>query len=222
MNEKYKKNILEEITLQSTKEILCTSMEECCELAQAISKYICDFNEKSENLLIKENIAKEMAHVQICMEKVKEICGISDESVEEWIEEKTATSKRQILNRMKKNSRQINICKQDIHVAALKVYNSGVTHIDAIYDMDFTVDQYFGTKTQENSDVCLNFYTKWYKRQDGAVKFIGWLVVESPKVKIEFPWSLTPEEKEFFLDAMEKVAQEQCGKTLDELLKDTN
>ena len=106
MNEKYKKNILEEITLQSTKEILCTSMEECCELAQAISKYICDFNEKSENLLIKENIAKEMAHVQICMEKVKEICGISDESIEEWIEEKTATSKRQILNRMKKNSRQ--------------------------------------------------------------------------------------------------------------------
>lgn len=102
MKEKYKKSIMEEIALQETKEILCTSMEECCELAQAISKYICDYDEKSENILIKENIAKEMAHVQICMEKVKEICGISDDSVEEWIEEKILTSERQRWNKMQK------------------------------------------------------------------------------------------------------------------------
>lgn len=217
MQEKYKERITEEMVLQGKKEILCTSMEECCELAQAISKYISEYKKDSENIRIKENIAKEMADVLICMEKVKEICNISDSDVEEWVDEKTLMSKKKILSRLRKNSRRIDICQEDVCICGeLEVMDAEIPYINAAYELWLDVDKYFGTETMENDDVWINFYTDWY--MNGDIR--AWLYIESSKTVITLPWDLTQNEKVFFTNKMGEAAQKQCKKSLVELLKE--
>lgn len=62
--------------------IVC--MEECSELIQAISKRLRGKPDATDNL------AEEMADVTICLHLLKEMYGITDEQLNEWITRKTA------------------------------------------------------------------------------------------------------------------------------------
>lgn len=62
--------------------IVC--MEECSELIQAVSKRLRGKPGATDNL------AEEMADVTICLYLLKEMYGITDEQLNEWIARKTA------------------------------------------------------------------------------------------------------------------------------------
>ena len=66
-------------------------MEECSELIQAISK---EKRGKSDRM----HLAEEMADVLICIEILKQIYGVTDEIVNDWIYTKQART----VERMKK------------------------------------------------------------------------------------------------------------------------
>lgn len=70
---------------------LVTSMEECSELTQAISKEI---RGKSDI----NHVAEEVADVLICIEIVKQVCGISDKRIQDWIDAK----QERLVRRMEK------------------------------------------------------------------------------------------------------------------------
>ena len=67
---------------KETQSIVC--MEECSELIQAISKRLRGKPDATDNL------AEEMADVTICLYLLKEMYGITDERLDEWIMRKTA------------------------------------------------------------------------------------------------------------------------------------
>lgn len=67
---------------KETQSIVC--MEECSELIQAVSKRLRGKPDATDNL------AEEMADVTICLHLLKEMYGITDEQLEEWIARKTA------------------------------------------------------------------------------------------------------------------------------------
>jgi hypothetical protein len=60
-------------TVQS---VVC--MEECCELAQVISK---EMRGKPD----KQHLTEEMADVLICIEMLKQMYGISNDDIERWV-----------------------------------------------------------------------------------------------------------------------------------------
>lgn len=67
---------------KETQSIVC--MEECSELIQAVSKRL---RGKPDAI---DNLAEEMADVTICLYLLKEMYGITDEQLNEWIARKTA------------------------------------------------------------------------------------------------------------------------------------
>lgn len=67
---------------KETQSIVC--MEECSELIQAISKRLRGKPDATDNL------AEEMADVTICLYLLKEMYGITDTQLNEWIARKTA------------------------------------------------------------------------------------------------------------------------------------
>ena len=68
--------------------IVC--MEECSELIQAVSKCLRGKPDATDNL------AEEMADVTICLYLLKEMYGITDEQLEEWIARKTARQSKRM------------------------------------------------------------------------------------------------------------------------------
>lgn len=68
--------------------IVC--MEECSELIQAVSKRLRGKSDATDNL------AEEMADVIICLYLLKEMYGITDEQLEEWIARKTARQSKRM------------------------------------------------------------------------------------------------------------------------------
>lgn len=68
--------------------IVC--MEECSELIQAISKCL---RGKPD---VTDNLAEEMADVTICLDLLKEMYGIPDAQLEEWIARKTARQSKRM------------------------------------------------------------------------------------------------------------------------------
>ena len=74
---------------KKTQSIVC--MEECAELIQAISK---ELRGKSDRI----HLAEEIADVLICIEILKQIYGITDELILDWIKSK----QKRIVERMKK------------------------------------------------------------------------------------------------------------------------
>jgi hypothetical protein len=112
--------------------------------------------------------------------------------------------------------RQIDITKEDVRCCdELVIWGD---HIDAIYELWFEVDKYFGTETQDDDDTWINFYTNWYP--DGTMK--ACYVLDSSNSSEEFDWELTDEEKEFFINKMEEYCQQCCGKSLMELWNEYN
>ena len=74
---------------KKTQSIVC--MEECAELIQAISK---ELRGKSDRI----HLAEEIADVLICIEILKQIYGIADELILDWIKSK----QKRTVERMKK------------------------------------------------------------------------------------------------------------------------
>lgn len=68
--------------------IVC--MEECSELIQAVSKRLRGKPGATDNL------AEEMADVTICLYLLKEMYGITDAQLEEWIARKTARQSKRM------------------------------------------------------------------------------------------------------------------------------
>ena len=68
--------------------IVC--MEECSELIQAVSKRLRGKPGATDNL------AEEMADVTICLDLLKEMYGIPDAQLEEWIARKTARQSKRM------------------------------------------------------------------------------------------------------------------------------
>lgn len=68
--------------------IVC--MEECSELIQAVSKRLRGKPDATDNL------AEEMADVIICLYLLKEMYGITDEQLDEWIARKTARQSKRM------------------------------------------------------------------------------------------------------------------------------
>lgn len=73
---------------KETQSIVC--MEECSELIQAISKCL---RGKPD---VTDNLAEEMADVTICLDLLKEMYGIPDAQLEEWIARKTARQSKRM------------------------------------------------------------------------------------------------------------------------------
>lgn len=73
---------------KETQSIVC--MEECSELIQAISKRLRGKPDATDNL------AEEMADVTICLYLLKEMYGITDEQLDEWIARKTARQSKRM------------------------------------------------------------------------------------------------------------------------------
>lgn len=73
---------------KETQSIVC--MEECGELIQAISKRLRGKPDATDNL------AEEMADVTICLYLLKEMYGITDTQLEEWITRKTARQSKRM------------------------------------------------------------------------------------------------------------------------------
>lgn len=66
-------------------------MEECCELAQAISK-------EMRGRPDKQHLIEEMAGVLICIEMLKQMYGISDDDIERWVAIKQYRTVKRIEN----------------------------------------------------------------------------------------------------------------------------
>nr|DAV37626.1 MAG TPA: nucleoside triphosphate pyrophosphohydrolase [Caudoviricetes sp.] len=66
-------------------------MEECCELAQAISK---GMRGKPD----KQHLTEELADVLICIEMLKQMYGISDDDIETWVAIKQYRTVKRIEN----------------------------------------------------------------------------------------------------------------------------
>ena len=73
---------------KETQSIVC--MEECSELIQAVSKRLRGKPGATDNL------AEEMADVTICLYLLKEMYGITDEQLEEWIARKTSRQSKRM------------------------------------------------------------------------------------------------------------------------------
>lgn len=73
---------------KETQSIVC--MEECSELIQAVSKRLRGKPDATDNL------AEEMADVTICLYLLKEMYGITDAQLEEWIARKTARQSKRM------------------------------------------------------------------------------------------------------------------------------
>ena len=73
---------------KETQSIVC--MEECGELIQAVSKRL---RGKPD---VTDNLAEEMADVIICLYLLKEMYGITDAQLDEWIARKTARQSKRM------------------------------------------------------------------------------------------------------------------------------
>lgn len=73
---------------KETQSIVC--MEECGELIQAISKRLRGKPDATDNL------TEEMADVTICLYLLKEMYGITDEQLDEWIARKTVRQSKRM------------------------------------------------------------------------------------------------------------------------------
>lgn len=92
-----------------------------------------------------------------------------------------------------------------------------ITAIDPEYDETgisfyletwFDVDKYFGTETEDDEDVWINFYVFWNPDTD---KYKALYTINSPDGNEEFAWDLTDEDIKVIKSAIEDYAKEEYG-----------
>ena len=89
------------------------------------------------------------------------------------------------------------------------MYGSGKETIEAVWELWFDVDRYFGTDTDSDDETWINFYTYWHS--NGRVTAM--YEIDSEETTKVIDWPLTDKEEEFFLLKMEEYAlkKEHCS-----------
>lgn len=105
--------------------------------------------------------------------------------------------------------RQIEIISENIKYTGELCMDLEKETIEAVWELWFDVDRYFGTDTDSDDETWINFYTCWHP--DGRVTAM--YENDSEKTLKMFGWPLTDKEEEFFLLKMEEYAlkKEHCS-----------
>ena len=103
-----------------------------------------------------------------------------------------------------KNVREINLTKENICFANKISVEDNV--IAAECTLLFDVDKYFGTETEDDEDVWINFYVFWSPDTD---KYKALYTINSPDGNEEFAWDLTDEDIKVIKSAIEDYAKEE-------------
>lgn len=89
--------------------------------------------------------------------------------------------------------------------------------IDPMFDGDginfyletwFDVDKYFGTETEDDEDVWINFYVFWNPDKD---TYKALYTINGPDKEEEFAWDLTDEDIQVIKSAIEDYAKAEYG-----------
>lgn len=107
--------------------------------------------------------------------------------------------------------RELDITKQDIRCCDDLCVDTDT--IDAMYELWFDVDKYFGINLDKNGNEWINFYT--YYHPDGNITAI--YEIDTDDNIYTYDWELTQKEKEFFKNKMEKYCMKLYKCSLDEL-----
>ena len=105
--------------------------------------------------------------------------------------------------------RQIDIIRENIKYTGELCVDLEKKTIEAVWELWFDVDLYFGTDTDSDDETWINFYTYWHS--DGRVTAI--YEIDSEEKSEVFDWTLTDREEKFFLSKMEEYAlkKEHCS-----------
>lgn len=105
--------------------------------------------------------------------------------------------------------RQIDIISENIKYTGELCMDLEKETIEAVWELWFDVDRYFGTDTDSDDVTWINFYTYWHS--NGRVTAM--YVIDSEETTKAFDWPLTDKEEEFFLLKMEEYAlkKEHCS-----------
>lgn len=147
----------------------------------------------------------------------KSLCRISDYSInlnptiwvrsgeEDWTRYGEADFAKFFLG----GKRQIEIISENIKYTGELCMNLKKETIEAVWELWFDVDRYFGTDTDSDDETWINFYTCWHS--DGRVTAM--YEIDSEETLKVFDWPLTDKEEEFFLLKMEEYAlkKEHCS-----------
>lgn len=108
--------------------------------------------------------------------------------------------------------RTIDITQQMINCCDELLYDETTDSIEAMYELWFDVDKYFGTDTSAD-DTWINFYTNYHR--NGCVT--AYYFVETDTDVEGFPWPLTANEQVFFYDMMKQYAMVRHGCELESM-----
>ena len=105
--------------------------------------------------------------------------------------------------------RQIDIIRENIKYTGELCVELEKETIEAVWELWFDVDRYFGTNTDSDDETWINFYTYWHS--DGRVT--ATYEIDSEETSEVFNWPLTDKEEKFFLSKMEEYAlkKEHCS-----------
>ena len=102
-------------------------------------------------------------------------------------------------------ARQIELKAEDITAIEPEYYND---EINFYLETWFDVDKYFGTETEDNDMMWVNFYVTWNPNTD---TYKASYTLVSPDGDEEFEWELTDEDIKVIKSAIEDYAEEEYG-----------
>lgn len=111
-------------------------------------------------------------------------------------------------------ARQIELKADDIR--AIDPEYDENTGISFYLETWFDVDKYFGTETEDDDDVWINFYVTWKPDTD---TYKALYTINSPDGDEEFEWELTDEDIRVIKLAIEDYAKSEFG-GIDGLIED--
>lgn len=104
-----------------------------------------------------------------------------------------------------RKARQIELKADDIKAIDPEYYNDG---INFYLETWFDVDKYFGTETEDDENVWINFYVTWNPDTD---TYKASYTIVSPDEDKEFSWELIDEDIKAIKSAIEDYAKEEFG-----------
>lgn len=111
--------------------------------------------------------------------------------------------------------RQIDIIRENIKYTGELCVDLEKETIEAVWELWFDVDRYFGTDTDSDDETWINFYTYWHP--DGRVTAM--YEIDSEETSEAFDWTFTDKEEKFFLSKMEEYALKKEHCSLEHLLQ---
>lgn len=147
----------------------------------------------------------------------KSLCRISDYSINLnptiWVrsgeEDWTRYGEADFAKFFLEGKRQIDIISENVKYTGELCMDLEKVTIEAVWELWFDVDRYFGTDTDSDDVTWINFYTYWHS--NGRVTAM--YEIDSEETTKVIDWPLTDKEEEFFLLKMEEYAlkKEHCS-----------